>query len=50
MKSVEKKKKSVVVQFEVKYESETYSSTQKLNQENYGFDKYYTSTGYFSLL
>ncbi len=49
MKSVEKKK-SVAVQFEVKYESETYSSTQKLNQENYGFDKYYTSTGYFSLL
>jgi hypothetical protein len=39
VKSVEKKK-SVAGQFAVKYRSETYSCTQKLNREDYGVDKY----------
>ena len=38
VKSVEKKK-GVVIQFAVKYESETCCWTQKLNQEDYGVDK-----------
>ena len=33
-----KKKKSVACQFTVKYKSETYCWTQKLNKENYGVD------------
>jgi hypothetical protein len=37
----EEKKKSVDVQFAtVKYRSETYSCTQKLNREDYGVDRY----------
>ena len=37
-----KKKKSVAGQFAaVKYRSETYWWTQKLNREDYGVDKYY---------
>ena len=40
VKSVEKKK-SVAGQFAVKYRSETYSCTQKLNREDYGVDKYW---------
>jgi hypothetical protein len=37
-----KKKKSVVDQFaSVKYESETYCWTQKLNREDYGVAKYW---------
>jgi hypothetical protein len=36
-----KKKKSVAGQFAaVKYRSETYCWTQKLNREDYGIDKY----------
>ena len=36
-----KKKKSVAGQFAaVKYRSETYDWTQKLNREDYGVDKY----------
>ena len=35
------KKKSVAGQFAVKYRSETYSWTQKLNREDYGVDKYW---------
>jgi len=35
------KKKSVAGQFAVKYKSETYCWTQKLNKEDYGFDKYW---------
>ena len=35
------KKNSVDGQFAVKYKSETYSWTQKLNMEDYGFDKYW---------
>jgi hypothetical protein len=38
VKSVEKKK-SVADQFAVKYKSETYGKTQKLNREDYGVDK-----------
>ena len=45
VKSVEKK--SVVGQFVVKYNSETYCCTQKLNREDYGVHKY---CGYFLLL
>ena len=38
---VQKKKKSVVGQFAVKYRSETHCWTQKLNcREDYGVDKY----------
>jgi hypothetical protein len=33
------KKKSVAGQFAVKYKSETYCRTQKLNREDYGVDK-----------
>ena len=40
VKSVEKKK-SVAGQFAVKYRSETYCWTQKLNREDYGVDKYW---------
>jgi hypothetical protein len=40
VKSVEKKK-SVAGEFAVKYRSETYSWTQKLNREDYGVDKYF---------
>ena len=40
VKSVEKKK-SVAGQFAVKYKSETYCWTQKLNREDYGVDKYW---------
>ncbi len=40
VKSVEKKK-SVADQCAVKYRSETYSWTQKLNREDYGVDKYW---------
>ena len=40
VKSVEKKK-SVAGQFAVKYKSETYSQTQKINKEDYGVDKYF---------
>jgi hypothetical protein len=40
VKSV-KKKKSVAGQFAVKYKSETYSWTQKLNKEDYGVAKYW---------
>ncbi len=40
VKSVEKKK-SVAGQFAVKYMSETYSWTSKLNREDYGVDKYW---------
>jgi hypothetical protein len=40
LKSVDKKK-SVAGQFAVKYESETYCWTQKLNREDYGVDKYW---------
>jgi hypothetical protein len=37
-----KKKKSVAGQFAaVKYRSETYCWTQKLNREDYGVDKYW---------
>ena len=37
-----KKKKGVAGQFAaVKYKSETYSWTQKLNREDYGLDKYW---------
>jgi hypothetical protein len=39
VKSVEKKK-IVAGQFEVKYRSETYCWTQKLNREDYDVDKY----------
>jgi hypothetical protein len=35
-----KKKKSVADQFVVKYSSETYWWTQKLNREDYGVDKW----------
>jgi len=39
--SLKKKKKSVAGQFaEVKYKSETYCWTKKLNREDYGVDKY----------
>ena len=38
VKRVEKKK-SVAGQFAVKYKSETYFWTQKLNKEDYGVDK-----------
>ena len=38
----EEKKKSVADQFAaVKYRSETYYWTQKLNREDYGVDKYF---------
>ncbi len=40
VKSVEKNK-SVAVQFAVKYKSETYYWTQKLNRQDYGVDKYW---------
>ena len=40
VKSVEKKK-SAAGQFEVKYKSETYSWTQKLNRVDYGVHKYF---------
>ena len=40
LKSVDKKK-SVAGQFAVKYESETYCWTQKLNREDDGVDKYW---------
>jgi hypothetical protein len=41
---VSQKRKSVADQFaSVKYRSETYCSTQKLNREDYGVDKYYFS-------
>jgi hypothetical protein len=40
VKSVEKKK-IVAGQFEVKYRSETYCWTQKLNREDYDVDKYW---------
>jgi hypothetical protein len=33
------RKKSVADQFAVKYKSETYCGTQKLNREDYGVDK-----------
>ena len=39
-KSVEKNK-SVAGQFAVKYKSETYYWTQKLNRQDYGVDKYW---------
>jgi hypothetical protein len=45
VKSVEKKK-SVAGQFTVKYRSETYCWTKKLNREDY---KWYTSTVYATL-
>jgi len=35
------KKMSVVDQFTVKYRTEAYSWTQKLNREDYGIDKYW---------
>ena len=35
-----KKKKSIAGQFAIKYKLETYCWTQKLNKEDYGFDKY----------
>jgi hypothetical protein len=38
VKSVEKKK-SVAGQFAVKYESQTYCWTKKLNRQDYGVDK-----------
>jgi len=40
VKSV-KKKKSVAAQFAVKYKSETYCWTQKLNREEYGVGQYW---------
>ena len=40
VKSVENKK-SVAGQFAVKYTSETYRWTQKLNKEDYWVDKYW---------
>jgi uncharacterized membrane protein len=43
VKSVEKKK-SVAGQFAVKYKSETYCWTKKLNREDYGVGKYCTRT------
>ena len=52
VKSVEKKK-SVAGQFVVKYMSETYYWTQKLNKEDYGVDKYWVIcffSRYFFLL
>ena len=40
------KKKSVAGQFAaVKYRSEAYCWTQKLNREDYGLDKYWVPTG-----
>ena len=39
--SLKKKKKSVAGQFAVKYKSETYCWTQKLNREDYGVDKHW---------
>jgi hypothetical protein len=39
VKSVEKKK-SVADKFAVKYRSETYCLTKKLNKEDYGVDKF----------
>ncbi len=39
---IQKKKKSVAGQFAaVKYKSETYCWTKKLNREDYGVDKYW---------
>ena len=35
------KKKSVAGQVAVKYKSETYCWTRKLNKEDYGVDKYW---------
>jgi hypothetical protein len=35
------KTKSAAGQFAVKYKSETHCWTQKLNKEDYGFDKYW---------
>ena len=40
VKSVEKKK-SVADEFAVKYKSETYCWTKKLDKEDYGVDKYW---------
>jgi hypothetical protein len=40
VKSVEKNK-CVAGQFAIKYMSETYCWTQKLNKEDYEFDKYF---------
>jgi hypothetical protein len=40
VKSVEKKK-SVADEFAVKYKSETYCWTKKLDKEDYGVDKYF---------
>jgi hypothetical protein len=36
-----RKEESVAGQFAVKYKSETYYWTQKLNKEDYGVDKYF---------
>ncbi len=36
-----KKKKIVVDQFALKYKSETYYWTRKLNRDDYGVDKYF---------
>jgi hypothetical protein len=41
VKSVQKKK-SVAGQFSVKYKSETCCWTQKLKEEDYGVDKYFS--------
>ena len=48
---LKKKKKSVAGQFAaVKYRSETYCWTQKLNREDYGVDKYWVLLFFFSRL
>ncbi len=40
------KKKSVAGQFAVKYNSETYCWTQKLNGEDYGVDKLHNTVSF----
>jgi alkyl hydroperoxide reductase subunit AhpC len=44
------KTKSDVGLFAVKYKSETYDRTQKLNKEDYGFDKYWVLITIFNQL